>query len=397
MPTELTWSPPAALKAARGKHRDRNWVRTINYATIPRGDLKSTAYGDYRWEFYQEHYQGDWRQNDGQSRVYDTPVGPRNTLQALYDSFSTSLTAYQNANRPTDATMRNRLLVQALAKTSDAKTNLAVTLAEAQKASDLILNRVSRLYWAYRDFRRLDFKAVANTLGIDKRAVHKTWLEYQYGWLPLVMDVKNTAEFFAQQKYHKPARFSVTTKETVKALSGDVPIGPYAPSALPYPTPMRYEQIRFDTTYKVKLYLEVVNPHFVRLQQLGITNPLLVAWELTPFSFVFDWACQVGDWLQGLTALHGLAVRDAFFSKATGAYIGRYFHSSTKRVFPTTYVVSNDSYGARYRGYSRAPFVVNVADTYPPVDINLTFRRLVSGLALIRGQVSRLDRSQLRL
>ena len=44
--------------------------------------------------------------------------------------------------------------------------------------------------------------------------------------------------------------------------------------------------------------------------QFGLTNPLLVAWEVVPFSFVVDWFLPVGDYLEGLTSLHGLKLSE---------------------------------------------------------------------------------------
>lgn len=42
-----------------------------------------------------------------------------------------------------------------------------------------------------------------------------------------------------------------------------------------------------------------VSPDFA--SSLGLDNPALIAWELTPLSFVFDWFINVGDFLTGLT------------------------------------------------------------------------------------------------
>jgi hypothetical protein len=62
---------------------------------------------------------------------------------------------------------------------------------------------------------------------------------------------------------------------------------------------------------------EAVSSCFVRIDALpqneaiisfvssGITNPLLIGWELVPFSFVVDWFLPVGGWLESLDALLG--------------------------------------------------------------------------------------------
>ena len=39
--------------------------------------------------------------------------------------------------------------------------------------------------------------------------------------------------------------------------------------------------------------------------QWGMSNPAVVAWELTQFSWMVDYIFQVGDWLETLTAANG--------------------------------------------------------------------------------------------
>lgn len=45
------------------------------------------------------------------------------------------------------------------------------------------------------------------------------------------------------------------------------------------------------------------------LGSLGLTNPLDVAWEVLPFSFVVDWFIPIGNWLNVLDAMHGYRFR----------------------------------------------------------------------------------------
>lgn len=390
MPSSDVWKPSSTAKVTSGGYRTRNWTNTPNYSTIGRDNLPMNGYADYVIETSQSQYLGDYTiQADGLI-TYHTPVGPRNEIGVLYSALSAQLNAFQDATRPTDDVMRNRLLVKALAKTADAKVNLAVTLAEASKTSSLILNRANRVYRAWRSFRRGDFKGVASVLNISPTRVHKTWLEYKYGWMPLVMDVKNGAEFFAQQHVGRPLRFSVDATEEMDFSEVGKNIGPYGSGGDPWPDPIKYQTLRYKTKYRLKIFLEVTNPNLSALQQLGLTNPALVAWELVPFSFVFDWFCQVGDWLQGLTALHGLNVRKSFFSKATRGSGMRWFTGASKTSDGVTYVVSSDHYGmSNYRGYTRTPLSIDNALTYPPVNPNLGFQKMITGLALLRAQSRR--------
>jgi hypothetical protein len=49
--------------------------------------------------------------------------------------------------------------------------------------------------------------------------------------------------------------------------------------------------------------------------ELGLTNPLAVAWELVPFSFVVDWALPIGSFLNQIDASVGWTFVTASLTK----------------------------------------------------------------------------------
>jgi hypothetical protein len=63
---------------------------------------------------------------------------------------------------------------------------------------------------------------------------------------------------------------------------------------------------------------KIDNDYLQRVSNVGLTNPLVVAWELVPFSFVVDWFLPLGDWLNGLDATMGLT-----FSKGSSTFYYR--------------------------------------------------------------------------
>jgi len=373
--------------------RDRSWVRTVGYPNVA---LPINPYTDSRISLKQVPVKAERTDYslDGTStsRVLEWISGY--DLTALRNKHN-EIANLINARHRTDSSMLNEAQLKALGKIADAKTNLAVMFAEKAKTSDLILGKANQIYRAYRSFRRGNLRQVARTLNISPRSVHKTWLEYKYGWMPLLMDVKNSAEFFAQQTLGgRPPRFTVTQSITSEAT---------------------YEVRNTDNTYsvgswygwlpskgvktiKVKIECEITNPHFNQLQQLGLTNPALVAWELIPFSFVFDWFISVGSYLNGLTALHGVTVRRSmssrlhdikskYVSHAHPAVHSRYFNGNLLG-YRHGYDLTVETWG---RSYERNPLVVDPLSLYPPVDLSAPSRdRLISGLALLRAQGMRL-------
>jgi hypothetical protein len=272
-----------------------------------------------------------------------------------------------------------------LVKAADLKVNLPVMAAEARKTSDLILGTASRVVGAYRAFRRGNLRKVADLLDISRRRSHSKWLEYKYGWMPLLMDVKGSAEFFAQQNFYggRPAQFTVQSKgeESLYWASEDNHYTGYGGAD------GKYSEF-FQGTYHVRRLarFEVVNQNLTVLQQLGLTNPLLVAWELVPFSFVFDWFISVGDYLTALTALQGLRCVSYMHSN-WNEYDHAWVQPSTF-VNDGTYVwfMSSWNRGSHTRVYARRPITMSGPDI-PRLDTSkLGFQKLVTSLALLKAQ-----------
>ena len=88
-----------------------------------------------------------------------------------------------------------------------------------------------------------------------------------------------------------------------------------------------------------KLYYSVSNPWLYGLNSLGLINPLLVAWELTTLSFVFDWFIPVGTFLEALTSSVGIDYSHGYltsFSRADfrlrGASMSNYIEGVKEEV-----------------------------------------------------------------
>lgn len=126
----------------------------------------------------------------------------------------------------------------------------------------------------------------------------------------------------------------------------------------------------------------VRNKTLMRLEQFGLANPAVVAWELVPFSFVADWFVGVGDYLAAQTALLGLEVLDGgtsqlsvrtYTTRVTGVNPGAW-NSRFSGVGPSGVVVSRK-------------YVRNVWDgappTFPAYGTGLNTKRIADAAALI--------------
>lgn len=67
--------------------------------------------------------------------------------------------------------------------------------------------------------------------------------------------------------------------------------------------------VKYDLSFKV------IDPNLRTLQELGLLNPLEVAWEKVPFSFLVDWIINLNEIAQSATAGAGIQFNDG--SKTT--------------------------------------------------------------------------------
>jgi hypothetical protein len=61
-----------------------------------------------------------------------------------------------------------------------------------------------------------------------------------------------------------------------------------------------------NRSHKVILWAGLSDQIGREVNQIGLANPLSIAWEVVPFSFVVDWGLPIGNVLEALTATRGL-------------------------------------------------------------------------------------------
>jgi hypothetical protein len=176
----------------------------------------------------------------------------------------------------------------------------------------MIADSPPRLAWGYHAAKRGDFRSAARYLTRNndrKRVVARetpssNWLQLQYGWLPLLSDVHDGARFLAHH-LDTPLQHVVRASVTSKGVtSGPTFQGNGTLFAL---NAESYRQTHLKAVLKEKDVYKLA----------GLTDPLSVAWELVPYSFVLDWFLPIGDYL----AARGLS------SSLTGTFV-----YSTKKV-----------------------------------------------------------------
>jgi hypothetical protein len=116
---------------------------------------------------------------------------------------------------------------------------------------------------------------------------------------------------------------------------------------------------------KGELAYKIANPTLFTLSQYGLTNPLAVAWELVPLSFVVDWFVSVGSFIRSIQRPMGLNFdwgyitsyiewhADYQFMSRTGTYLSGTYENcaGTKRAFRRDQYITFPVQTPYFRGF----------------------------------------------
>lgn len=240
--------------------------------------------------------------------------------------------------------LRAEAVTKALNKIADQKVNLGENLATAGQTARLFANYSAILAGAlhfakrnhqWRPFLRQSIRDLNKAGGVLSIAASQ-YLAYVYGLKPLVNDVYVGSELLKQ----KAAKSLILSGEGKGFRTQDsTPHKNW--NHLSY---SKYKVVSGSATCRArsKLWAQI-DPNWqgIRaLNQLGLLNPLSLAWELVSYSFVVDWFIPVGPALQALSAPAGLNFVDGFVSART----------SESQTFE--YAESAGVYDYDYAGYS---------------------------------------------
>lgn len=132
------------------------------------------------------------------------------------------------------------------------------------------------------------------------------WLEYWMGWAPTVGDINNSIEALSRRIPEETIRAGSTTPLFHSYVTKDG--GATATSS--------YEG---KGTVWIQSQIIVTNPTLHIAQTLGLVNPLKTFWETVKFSWLVDWASNVGQVLGQLTDWVGLQLSNIVVSVKTVA------------------------------------------------------------------------------
>lgn len=248
----------------------------------------------------------------------------------------------------------------------EANAMLAVNIAERKQSFDMIHKRGLQLLECVRSLRKGDISGFLKASGFTKRkrrnrnqwvrtgkgrtytldhsqvqrdeyAFQKRaktggslWLEYWFGWKPLIGDIFSSVEVLQGQP--------PTTYRRNFSGSGSM-VDSWA-TFYQFPDGYSFNRQTFLREVRSRVFatVDIENSDLFKANQLGLVNPATVAWELVPFSFLVDWFLPVSKFLDSYTDLLGLKVSNCFVStksKVTFTSNGRSLDTPFNRIYST--------------------------------------------------------------
>lgn len=212
------------------------------------------------------------------------------------------------------------------------------------------------------------------------KEISSTWLEFTYGWKPLAQDLYGSIE---------QIRNKVGGSQTITASASKRELKKTRTEAGYY-----IDEINdmFSARTRASFTWTPTNRYLDQASRLTSLNPVSIAWELMPYSFVVDWFVDIGGYLRNLeTSLTSVGVVGTGYitrttlSEVTRRKIGRGRHLT----LPNNGVSITGVLNSRIRSITlrRSLLTSLPIPGRPRFDANLGASRLISAAALLANFV----------
>lgn len=161
-------------------------------------------------------------------------------------------------------------------------------------------------------------KRKGKTAVMALKASKDAWLEYRYGWKPLLLDADATMHAVAERilserKQRLVARCSeqlATTRSSQFTMAPlwDPAVWQGSGTVATNSQVVAHAGVIYDVDMSTGISL--TNADFgTRPSDLPST-----VWEIIPYSFVLDWFVNVGDWIQAVTPVPGVTIQGSWIT-----------------------------------------------------------------------------------
>lgn len=287
----------------------------------------------------------------------------KQTGRMLKDNLAKPL--YSNKYASKSLVLQNEALVRQMDRRLKGRgTHDVERLAKLQRQHDVLTRKLGLRVGRFVDFvSKLHPKEWANR-----------WLEYQYGWKPLLGTIYDTGK----------ALMDLHTYSYVRVRGNGYSNTPSNQTNIIGQIPHIYsgnlaERCRIVCEYRMS------NTRIQTLAGYTSLNPVSIAWELLPYSFVIDWLVDVGGYLRNLES--SILFQDNF---VRGYRVdGHKFEMSGSKSGGFSYNGGASSFSVGSSGFyrssskSRSILTTNPRPAFPSVNAKMGWQRVTSGVALL--------------
>lgn len=225
-----------------------------------------------------------------------------------------------------DSNLDNSVYARFIGKMRQQTADLGVTLGEYSSAREMLTKRAKQLFDLASALRRRDFRKARRIIGPNKHPTKNEWmvpdfpslwLEWSWGWRPMIEDVGNALETLVSPVLPQYVRVSATKK-----VDDLIVLTPSITDIAPSGTPSEWRKITrgaetwsYDYTVAVGASVIVSNPNVALANRLGLINIPGIIWAVQPFSFVVDKYVNIGQMIGSLTDTFGFTLNGAWNSR----------------------------------------------------------------------------------
>lgn len=282
-----------------------------------------------------------------------------------------------------------------ISKVASLNANIALAILERREMLSLVRTLMVGGYKKLKDFHKLtqrlerasdkqhekmikQYITGLKTSGVSagKNTLANAWLMTTYGISPIVSDILTAIK---HKKLLKKGVITCSVRRHADSRS----------STVRHP----YVDVSFwhdaYCTVKCQAHVEVSDPLLKMMAEFGFTNPFLLAYERIPYSFVLDWFIDIGSWLQGFSAYHGVTITGYNVTTTTTTML-------TQGSFKPKPVVSGMTINGELIQPANVKRVQKVRSLPSPptskieLDFPIDWRQHLSGLALLNQNLAKI-------
>lgn len=324
---------PITIVTRSGTVSPKAWQRTQTKYRQARPYNLKLPYRTIKWNSVSSSVGDPWDAGDYGGSL-NSPVDFDTTGDPYYSYY----TSYENAAITKAISKFNSL--------QEAHASMGVSMVQHREATEMMVKRTKQIYTVFKSLKRFDLKGASEALGLPlwqarkrhrtwvragkrgpysvsnediwskdwtktkvrdrARAVSNLWLEFSFGWAPLVDDIETSIKAINDRPFYLTpfkARGSMTLK--------------YKSSSNVSDSSWIYNRVGDHVVkFRVSLggSLTVTNSNYSLASALGFTNLGLIAYEAVPFSFVANYFFNLENYLQQFSQYDGVTVSQAWYS-----------------------------------------------------------------------------------